>query len=187
MKKSSLAPFAILLLIFLVIVLFWKNYYGFSFEKTVVQEPIVFIDCNRSLKEAVEAGAYDHIRDDFIDHKFTSQKEECGKEYVFKLYHFNQVMEADQVENEMRREDYRPATIISLLAFGELNPDLQREFPIFALGSKTLSEGFIRSPYLGFFAMTKDRTIGLGAVLRFHPRVRFLGVKEATLDVAKIN
>lgn len=35
----------------------------------------------------------------------------------------------------MAKDGKRPATLRELLAFGEANPELQREFPIIALGS----------------------------------------------------
>ncbi len=179
MKKSSLVPLAILMAIILVIVLCWKNYYGFTFEKTVVQEPVVFIDCNRSIKESVKAGGYDYVASDLAELHFLPNEQDCGKK-LFKLYHFDEIVEEGQVICEMARDGYRPATLMGLLAFGEANPDLQMRFSIFGLGSWTFVGGFRRAPYLGKFAiMENERTLGLGPIIRFHPRVRFLGVKDA--------
>ncbi|MBM3206497.1 MAG: hypothetical protein FJZ43_02660 [Candidatus Staskawiczbacteria bacterium] len=186
MKKSKgIITLVIFIMIIFVIIFSWKKYYGFTFEKVVVEEPSIFIQCKRTLREVLEAGCYDYLDNDLVNQKFISKEEQCGKHYICKPYYFDQVMEADQVEAKMKLDGYRPATIMALLSFGEKNPDLQRNFPIFALGSKTTVNGFVRSPYLGFFATSEYRTIGLGPILKFHPRVRFLGVKEVTQEVAR--
>jgi hypothetical protein len=51
------------------------------------------------------------------------------------LFHFDKNITSEAAIAEMDKAGYRPAKIEELLALGEFHPDLQREFPIVALGS----------------------------------------------------
>ena len=51
------------------------------------------------------------------------------------LVHFNRDISSEDALKEMDALGLRPAKIEEPLAFGETHPDIQREFPIIALGS----------------------------------------------------
>ncbi|HEY4476338.1 MAG TPA: hypothetical protein VI954_02465, partial [Candidatus Paceibacterota bacterium] len=51
------------------------------------------------------------------------------------LVQFNRYISTDEALRELDKVGMRPAELHELLAFGEKYPDVQREFPIVALGS----------------------------------------------------
>lgn len=100
----------------------------------------VVVNCNRSRAEMIKAGNYDWVNDDITKRNFpVEDKGEKKKNIV--LFHFNKYMESDDVIAEMNKAGYRPANADEILALGEAHPDLQREFPIVALGSVWRSPG----------------------------------------------
>lgn len=109
------------------------------------------VDYGRSLADAVKAGRYDYANDDITDEHFPAEEWEKGKkEQSFKLYHFGKEMESDDVVVQMDNDGFRPATVRELLAFGEKNPELQRQFPIIALKQFWVNRyGFRGVVYLG--------------------------------------
>ncbi|OGH64178.1 MAG: hypothetical protein A2821_04155 [Candidatus Magasanikbacteria bacterium RIFCSPHIGHO2_01_FULL_41_23] len=81
-----------------------------------------------------------------------------ASEYELVLVHLNKVLSTEQVLVELDRCGLEAGNIGQLLAFGEKFPDIQREFPIIALGSVCVSSNGSRcSPYLG----RDDRERGL--------------------------
>ena len=94
----------------------------------------VVVDCTKSLAEMIEAGKYDLVNEDVTDAYFSVAG--SGQEEVeITLFHFNQMVYSEYAIAEMRKAGYRPATIGELLAFGAAYPELQKQFPITALGS----------------------------------------------------
>lgn len=94
----------------------------------------VVMDYSRSLKEMVKAGNYDWVNDD-ITKKHFPVKGKGKQEATVTLFHFNRAVKSDEVIAEMDKQDFQPTKIEHLLALGEKCPDLQKEFPIVALGS----------------------------------------------------
>lgn len=93
------------------------------------------VDYSRGLNESIKAGCYDWTDGDINEVYFPPSKEEKGqKEQSFSLYHFGKDIDSDWVIAQMEKDGKRPATLRELLAFGETNPELQRQFPIIALG-----------------------------------------------------
>jgi len=94
----------------------------------------ITVDYNRSLAEMIEAGNYDWFNDDINRENFPVSGESKHQVPVT-LFHFDRYIKSDDAIAEMKKEGYRPAKIEELLALGSAQPDLQREFPIIALGS----------------------------------------------------
>lgn len=95
----------------------------------------IAVDYSRSLEEMIAAGQYDSVNGNITPDHFPIRGQ--GKQEVdVTLFHFNRDMESALVIAEMDKAGYRPALIGELLALGESHPDLQREFPIIALGSR---------------------------------------------------
>lgn len=74
-------------------------------------------------------------------HPSCSDIDETPGERVFFVKHFGREIESEGVINEMKYEGYRPATHAEAIVFAKAHPDLQREYPIVALGSFALYVG----------------------------------------------
>ena len=113
-----------------------------SVEKT--SEPIreieyssrITIDYELSLSDAIKSGNYEDINPHIISTDFPENKIENGKkEVIVKLFTFDKEVESQEAIQDMDEQGYRPATFRELMAFGEVNPEVQRYFPINALGT----------------------------------------------------
>ena len=94
----------------------------------------ITVNYSLSLEEMVAAGRYDWKNND-ITAKHFSVKGEGVVDVDIELVHFDRVMDSsDEVIRELN-VGLRPAKIEELLAFGAKYPDVQRQFPIVALGS----------------------------------------------------
>lgn len=94
----------------------------------------VTVDYNKSLAEMIAAGRYDSFNSDINAEHFPVEgkgKQEKG----IRLFHFNRIMTSEQVIAEMDKAGYRSVLIEELLVLGSTYPELQRQFPILALGS----------------------------------------------------
>lgn len=60
---------------------------------------------------------------------------------VFLVKHFNREIKSEAAIAEMDKLGYRPATHLEAYAFQQVNPELQRQFWIIALGSFALHDG----------------------------------------------
>ncbi|MEK7078409.1 MAG: hypothetical protein AAB911_02465 [Patescibacteria group bacterium] len=103
----------------------------------IEQEKNVFpvtVDYTRTLSDMISAGHYDSVNDDITADHFPVSGEGVV-EVKLELVHFDRVMESDDVLKELDKDGLRPATLAELLAFGAKYPDIQRQFPIIALGA----------------------------------------------------
>ena len=96
-----------------------------------------------------------------------------------KLFYFNRGFHAEDAILVMKKNGYRPATIAELFAFSCAYPDLQRRFPIIALGSVMKDKnGDFCSPFI--VGPKCNSQIGVfwngSGCYRF---CRFLAVKQA--------
>lgn len=109
----------------------------------------VAVDYSRTLQEMVNAGNYDWVNGDVTQEHFpVSDQGTCDEVSIF---HFNKVMTSEDAGSEMDKRGFRPAKIEELLALGEKHPELQKKFPIIALGSIWLGPDGSRSvACLGF-------------------------------------
>ncbi|MEK7653189.1 MAG: hypothetical protein AAB358_01780 [Patescibacteria group bacterium] len=93
------------------------------------------IDYTQSLADIITAGKYDRENPDITAEHFPitgTGKQEVTVELLHFNRHFNN---GDEVLAEIDKLGYRPAKIEELLALGAAQPELQRQFPIGALGS----------------------------------------------------
>jgi hypothetical protein len=137
----------------------------------------ITVDYQRSLTEMIASGHYDDKHENINEKNFPVQGTGRVKQEVF-LIHFNCAMASGLVPRELDQIGYRPATLVELLAFGQKYPELQRKFPIIAIGSIWRSpEGNPNVPCLDeadgerFLALTWN----LG---EWFPDCRFLAVKK---------
>lgn len=116
------------------------------------------INYDSFVADMIKAGNYDWVRDDVTKINFPSS--EIGKkEIYFGLFHFRKEMLSTNIVVEMLMSGYRPATLKELLAFGKMNPAVQRRFSIIALGSTGKIDGDCFVPEL--FEDDGDRVLGL--------------------------
>jgi len=109
----------------------------------------IVVDYSLSLAEMVKAGKYDWVNDDITAKHFPA-KGEGKKELAIELIHFNRRTSSEEALQEMDKQGFRPATIEELLALGSAYPELQRKFPIAALGSVWQDpNGYRHVPCLG--------------------------------------
>jgi len=92
------------------------------------------VNYDLSVKELLKAGKYDWQNEDITDKNFPST-EKGEKEVEFGMFHFKRGISSEDAIAEMKKAGYRPSTMKELLSFGKNNPDLQRKYPIIALGS----------------------------------------------------
>lgn len=96
---------------------------------------LVSVNYALSLEEMVAAGRYNWKNDDITARHF-SVKGEGVVDVDIQLAHFDRVMDSSgEVIRELDKVGLRPAKIEELLAFGAKYPDVQRQFPVVALGS----------------------------------------------------
>jgi hypothetical protein len=94
----------------------------------------VLVDCTKSLAEMIQAGSYGYVNSDINSKNFRVEGQGQQKVEVV-LFHFKRAISIDDALREMEKAGYRPARIEELLALGAQYPDLQKQFPIVALGS----------------------------------------------------
>ena len=99
---------------------------------------ILALDHGRSLEDLIKGGNYDWFNDDITAKRFPINGTGI-EEFEFDLFHPNRSISSESAITEMEKSDdpdrpWMPAEIAHLLVFGEAFPDLQRKFPIIALG-----------------------------------------------------
>jgi hypothetical protein len=108
----------------------------------------IFVDYGRSVEDGVKAGRYGRVDFDITSRNFPTKRKGTAKIEV-ELIHFNRRISTDEALRKLDRMGYRPAELRELLAFGEKYPEVQREFPVVALGSVWLARsGSRRAPCL---------------------------------------
>lgn len=96
------------------------------------------------------------------------------------LVHYGRAMTTREIEANLNRRGLRPATLAELLALGEQYPDLQRRFPVVALGSSWLYPPG-RRPFPYLFESAGKRNVylcWLGPDHRWYDD-RFLAVRKS--------
>ena len=94
----------------------------------------IFVDCGMSLSDMIALGKYDWMNPDINAGNFPIE-EKVKANVLMRLFYFGKNMSKSAVEAEMDKEGWKPAKIWHLLFFGAKNPELQKRFPIIALGS----------------------------------------------------
>lgn len=94
----------------------------------------VVVDYSKSLQEMVSEGCYDWVNNEITPEHF-SVEGDGQQEKDIVLFHFGRYISSEDAIVEMEKEGYRPARIEDLLALGASQPEIQKQFPIVALGS----------------------------------------------------
>jgi len=95
----------------------------------------IIVDYSMTLAEMIEAGKYDNWTNFTIDPDFLPIKDTGRVELNIELVKYDEPMNSNDIIKDLDRRGLRPVTVSELLAFGTQHPDVQREFPIIALGS----------------------------------------------------
>ena len=112
-------------------------------------EYLVTVNYGKTLEEMVSAGQYDWSRDNINSTNFPITGEGVV-EVNLELVHLNKVVSTDEVMAYLEANGLRAVTLEELLAFGAKYPEIQREFPVIAIGSSWVGPGGDRRvPYLG--------------------------------------
>ena len=146
-----------------------------EFRKLIGLDPMNFeiiVDYSQTLTEMILAGQYDWHNNDITECRFPHQQE--GKVTLTPvLVHIDRNASTAEALAEIAKRGLRPATLAELLAFGATYPELQRKFPIVALGQSALIGGYPNVPVL----CGDGRERGLDLVwagLGWNGRCRFL-------------
>lgn len=108
----------------------------------------VIVDYGKTVEAMIKADNY-HLANPNITSKNFHTKKSGIQEVVIELIHFNRVISTDEAVKGLYQTGCRPADLYELLAFGKKYPDIQREFPIAALGSVWQDlDGYSNAPYL---------------------------------------
>lgn len=95
------------------------------------------VDYSKTKLQMIETGNYGYMNDFFRDNDPVEGKiDGAGTVSVrLELVHFNRIISTSDALSEIKKRGLVPAGIEHLLALGAKHPDLQKEFPIVALGS----------------------------------------------------
>lgn len=109
----------------------------------------IMMDFKVSLKDMVKAGKYAWVNPRINRENFPQTRHGVSilNAHLFKApLYFGCHISSDSIVAEMGKQGYKPAIIEELLAFGETNPEVQRKFPVVALGSCTGLDRYV--PFL---------------------------------------
>jgi len=94
----------------------------------------VTVNYDLTVEQMVIAGNYDSVSTSITQEHFPIQGEGRQEKEVT-LFHFNRWIFSEEVIREMSKLGYQPAEPEDIFAFGIQHRDIQRQFPIVALGS----------------------------------------------------
>ena len=95
----------------------------------------ILVDETKSVEEAVEAWKFDWTNTDITSENFPQPKDGKKLEKEVTLFHFKEKISSEGAIRKMDEAGYKPGTIWDLLGLALKEPNLQKEFPIVALGS----------------------------------------------------
>lgn len=116
------------------------------------------VNYDRSIEEARKEGKYDWENSDITSKNFPTTRKGTA-DIVLHIRHFDREITSEKAIEEMDKLGLRPAETHELLALGAAHPDLQRQFPIIALGSVWQDRGDYCVPYLN--RVDSERDLGL--------------------------
>jgi len=114
----------------------------------------VTVNYSMSLADMIAVGKYDLVNEGITQEHFPlpdrAKDESCLQAPVeLHLVHFGLSLTTKQVLTKLDEQGFRPATLSELCAFGAVYPELQRSYPLVALGSLwQYPEGYINCPNL---------------------------------------
>lgn len=148
------------------------------FESGTAESYQLTVDYDRSLAAMVKAGRYVYTNDNITAKNFPIEGSGTVESEGV-LVHLDRYASTEEVEQEIAKRGLRPTTIEELLAFGETYPDVQREFPVVALGSSWVDRGYRYVPYL--WSHVDERSLYLFSDVpgdQWSPDYRFLAVRK---------
>lgn len=135
------------------------------------------VNHGKTLKEMIATGHYDWVNSDITEANFPLDKGEGIVEMDTEVIHIGRDISSDDALKELDRRGYRAGTAAELLAFGATYPEKQREFPIVALGTVRLLDGYRR--VLCLWDDRSERDLGLSWFdVDWDGRSRFLAVRK---------
>jgi hypothetical protein len=152
----------------------------------------VTVDYDLSLEATIVAGAYDGIADEYHGQAWSDWKSADGSplerptsgtaENELLLFHLEPYFgdgpypTTEQILTAVANEGLVAETVDELLALGRDHPELQREFPIYELGSVWVRPGSDGSRFVaGLVADQRLRRLGLSSYLiQWPPQLRIL-------------
>ncbi len=148
----------------------------------IISSNPVIADYSRSLAVMIAAGSYGYANPNILADNFPMRGEGTQEIETFLVQFWNWDIYSEKAITELDKRGYRPANISELLAFGERYPDLQRQFPIVALGSEWQPRGGGRLyPFLdtdgGVRRLCLDN-LGIPYYGGWSDRYRFLAVRK---------
>jgi hypothetical protein len=150
-----------------------------AFRKLLGLTPVelhIVVDYMMSLEAMIAAGHYDWVNDNITSSRFPL-KGDGRKDLAAEVIHFNRDISSDNAVADLNRMGLRPGTIEELLAFGAEFPEMQRQFPIIALGSSCKVDGVRRVASLGGGGSRRSLYL-LWWVLGWVRDSRFLGFRK---------
>lgn len=93
------------------------------------------VDYGRNVEDGARAGQYDWFNPEINSLHFPAERKGTVEVVMEIIQYDKEQTEPDEVIRDLNSRGMRPATIAELLAFGAAYPDMQRKFPIVALGS----------------------------------------------------
>lgn len=143
-----------------------------------VESHPVAVDYDRPFDELVAAGGYDHANEYVTATRFPVQRRGSA-EVDAALVCLDRVAATAEVLGELDLPELRQGRIAELLAVGAALPELQRSFPIVALGSIALyPHDYRRIPFLWGSARVRHLDLRWDEH-SWGGNVRFLAVREA--------
>lgn len=115
------------------------------------EEILLTIDYGQSLEQMIAVGKYDFINGSITEKEFPVMTELLGKivDISVRPFCFGRYCFYKNAISKMDKSGYRSATLAEILAIGVKYPEMQRQFPIIALGSFWVSPSLRRyTPYL---------------------------------------
>jgi hypothetical protein len=95
---------------------------------------VVTVNYGLTTEDAIEAGNYDWKNNNITSKNFPSKRKGTVDIEII-LVHFNHPIYSDEAIKKLDEQGLRSAELPELLAFGAKYPDIQRDFPVIALGS----------------------------------------------------
>ncbi|MBI4837474.1 MAG: hypothetical protein HY813_03680 [Candidatus Portnoybacteria bacterium] len=130
-----------------------------------------------TLEQLVEYGKYNAVNKEIKSDGFPTEKTRSKPEMA--IFSSSRYIETKDILAEMKRQGYRPATIKDLAELGAAHPDMQREFPIVALGSWLYGGGDRRFPFLHGCATMRVFFLCVERLcVPWHPICRFAAARE---------